>query len=150
MITLGGHFRGPELEKSAIDRLIGRAMRSVADARGDWKEGDAPGVNVVFYVPGSLGDFPDIPELAAGRFSRKQKLLLVEVPVPRALVASGGSVDWVIDALRQACLIAAKVFEQKKAGPFDLAKANAIIDRVAQALSSTANLPSVGSDLPST
>lgn len=70
----------------------------------------------------------------AGRFSRKQKLLLVEVHVPKEQVESGGSVEFIIGALRQACSIAAEVFEQKKAGPFDLTKANAIVDRVRDAL----------------
>jgi hypothetical protein len=102
----------------------------VAQTRADWQPGISPGLNVVFYVPGSLGDFSNVTKIAAGRFSRKQKLLLVEVPVPRDVAESGGSVEFVIDALRQAIVIAAEVFARKGHEPFDPARANAIVDRV--------------------
>jgi hypothetical protein len=138
MISIGAHYRGPELDESPIDRLIRTAATSVKRVRGDGYEShSSPAVNVVFYVPGSLGDFPPLDAPRAGRFSRKQKLLLVEVYVPKEQVASGGSVPFVIDALRKSCAIAAEVFEKKKAGAFDLAKANAIVDRVQEALLKT-------------
>jgi hypothetical protein len=110
------------------------AAKAAAEARGGFTVGLRPAMNVVFYVPGSLGDFPNITKVAAGRFSRKQKLLLVEVPVPRDIAASGGSVEFVIDALHQANAIAADVFARKGPEPFDLAKAEAIVERVKEAL----------------
>jgi hypothetical protein len=91
-------------------------------------------VNVVFYVPGSLSDFPLITKIAAGRFSRKRKLLLVEVPVPRHVAESGGSVEFVIDALHQANAIAADVFERKGVVEFNLKRAEAIVEKVKQGL----------------
>jgi hypothetical protein len=133
MITTGDHFRGPELKDSPIWKLLGATMSAVIAARGDWKEGSSPGVNVVFYVPGSLGDF-DISTIEASRFSRKHKLLLVAVPVPRHLVYGDGLFEFVIDALFQANRIAAETFARKKAGHFDLAQANAIVNEVKNAL----------------
>src|SRR4029450_2297709 len=97
------------------------------------KRGERPGVNVVFYVPGSLGDF-DIPGIQASRFSRKEKLVLVAVPVPQEVAEAGGAVGFVVDALRRANEIAAQVFARKGAEPFDLAGAEALVEKVREAL----------------
>ena len=133
MITTGNHFRGPELENSRIWNLLGATMRAVIAARGECEEGSSPGVNVVFYVPGSLGDF-DIQRIEASRFSRRQKLVLVAVPVPKEVVEVGGSREFVIDALHQANMIAVETFARKKAGQFDLDRAEAIVEKVSQSL----------------
>ena len=134
MISIGAHYRGPELDGSPVDLLIRSAAKALKRLRGDGYEAHSvPAVNVVFYVPGSLGGF-DIPRIEASRFSRKQKLLLVAVPVPGSVAASGGSVDFVLDALHRANAIAAEVFSKKGTEPFDLAKAEAIVEKVKDAL----------------
>jgi hypothetical protein len=134
MIFIGNHFHGPELTGSPIDRLLTSAAKAAVSSRGPFDLGSTPAVNVVFHVPGSLGEAPQAAHPVAGRFSRKQKLLLVEVYVPKEQVATGGSIDFVIDSLRQANAIAADVFARKGTEPFDVAKANAIIDQVSEAL----------------
>jgi hypothetical protein len=134
MISIGIHNNGPELEGSPIDELLGATMRAVSVARGKGYEAHAsPAVNVVFYVPGSLGGF-DIPKIEESRFSRKQKLVLVAVPVPSEVAQAGGSVEFVIDALHKANAIAAEVFARKGKEPFDLAKAEAIVEKVRESL----------------
>ena len=155
MISIGEQYGGAELQGSAIDRRLSRVSLLVSEHRdSEWfgikdiagvdtrprpngpyfEVGSAPAVNIIFHVPGSILDFPARDAPQAGRFSRKQMLLLVNVYVPKEQVASGGSVNFLIDALRQSCAIAAEVFDKKKAGPFDLAKANMIIDRVRDVL----------------
>jgi hypothetical protein len=109
-------------------------MQAASNVRGDWSEGSAPGVNVVFYVPGSVAQYENLTKIEASRFSRKQKLLLVAVPVPKEVAQAGGSIDFVIAALHQANAIAAEVFAKKGSDPFDLAKAEAIVGRVKEAL----------------
>ena len=147
MISIGLHYRGPEIDGSLLDRILSAALRAVAEVCGDFvvpgepppdsdltfEIGSAPAVNVVFYVPGSLGGF-DIPKIAASRFSRKQKLLLVDVPVPEEVARAGGSIEFIVDALYQASAIAAEVFARKGTEPFDLAKARACVVRVRHAL----------------
>jgi hypothetical protein len=134
MISIGAHYRGPELEGSAIDTLIVKATKAAKAGRPtDYEAHRNPAVNVIFYVSGSLGGF-DIPKIEASRFSRKQKLLLVAVPVPEDMAKSGGSVEFVIGALRQAVAIAAEVFAKKNVGAFDLAGAERIIEEVQAAL----------------
>lgn len=134
MISIGGHYNGPELEGSPIDRLIGAAMKAAKSVRGEnYESHSAPAVNVVFYVPGSLGtEGPS--KLEAARFSRKEKLLLVAVPVPKDVAQKGGSVDFVIGALHEANAIAADVFAKKGTEPFDRAKADALVENVKQSL----------------
>ena len=47
---------------------------------------------------------------------------------------NGGSVEFVVDALHKACITAAEVFARKGLHPFDLAKANTIIEKVGNLL----------------
>ena len=138
MISIGGHYNGPELEGSPVDLLIRSAAKAIKQFRGDdYEAHGVPAVNVVFYVPGSLGaEGPT--KIEAARFSRKQKLLLVAVPVPRDVAEAGGSVAFVIGALRQAVAIAAEVFAGKKVGTFDRAGAEALIEKVRAALAAQA------------
>ncbi len=161
MISLGEQYGGPELQVAEIFSVLCRTSQLVAQYRGGemyggkdiagvdesprpdgpyFEVGSAPTLNIIFHVPGSITDFPPLDAPQAGRFSRKQKLLLVNVYVSREQVAAGGSIEFVIDALRKSCAIAADVFEKKKAGPFDLARANAIIGRVKDALLATKDM----------
>ena len=102
--------------------------------------GSAPAVNVIFYVPGSLIGYDDLKKIEPARFSRKQKLLLVAVPVPKDVAESGGSIDFVIDALHKANAIAAEVFAKKGVGAFDLAKAEMLVEKVREALAAQPGL----------
>jgi len=131
MIAIGGYFRGPELEGSRIDKLVSATSMAVREARGDWQEGDVPSVIVLFVVPGSLGEV-NFSGQRTTLFSRKKMLLQIEAAVPEVIVQSADTVsadDFVIDALRQASQTAAEHFTKKKAGTFDLAKAEAIIQK---------------------
>ncbi|HEX2971536.1 MAG TPA: hypothetical protein VHP11_04350 [Tepidisphaeraceae bacterium] len=115
-----------------------RVANAIGEACGEAEEweGTVPGVNVVFYVPGSVMDHVSVTKIEAARFSRKRKLLLVNVPVPKEIVRDWNqSLLFLIDALCKANAIAAEVFGHKKGmEPFDLAKAEAIIDRVKEML----------------
>ncbi len=133
--------------------MLSATSIAVSTARGPWvgaddygpcdpvpesgpyfRDGDAPALNVVFYVPGSILAFDDLKQIEAARYSRKKKLLLVAVPVPRDVAASDGSVEFVIGALRKANAIAAEVFAKKGKEPYDLAKAEWLVDQVEASL----------------
>ena len=137
MISIGCGFGGPGLSQAAIGKLLLAASRLVEEYRGNYAEGSIPEVNVVFYIPGPVANFPPLDAPRAGRFSRKRKLLLVEVYVPRDVAEAGGSVEFVTNSLRRANAIAAEVFARKGTEPFDPARANAIVDRVSEALAAT-------------
>lgn len=157
MIAIGVNYGGPEQHRSRIRTLLSAAMNAVADERGEWVGGDdfgpgaprpstgrffevgsAPAVNVLFYVPGSLLAYSDLTKIEAARFSRKWKLLLVAVPVPKDVAEAGGSAEFVVGALRQAVAIAAEVFAGKKVGTFDRAGAESLIEKVRAALAAQA------------
>lgn len=152
MIAIGEHYRGPELSKAKIGQLLkctNLAMKkatgpivgmdefafcNVESSSGPYIQlGSSPLLNVIFYVPGSLGEF-EIGRIEASRFSRKQKLLLVAVPVPKQEVESGGSVEFVIDALHEANRIAAETFAKKGTESFNLEKAGALVEMVRKSL----------------
>ena len=133
MISMGVYYGGPE--QHPIKTLLTATMKAIISARGEGYESHRlPSVNVVFYVPGSLSDYADLKKVEAARFSRKQKLLLVAVPVPKEEAESGGSVEFVIESLHQANAIAAKTFSHKGNEPFDLARAEAIVEQVKRSL----------------
>jgi hypothetical protein len=153
VISIGINFGGPEQDGSCIQRLLSAAAQAVSKERGPWvgsddfgpcdlrpvagpyfEVGSSPAVNVVFYVPGSLVSYEDLKKIEAARFSRKQKLLLLAVPVPKEEVESGGSVEFVVGALRRANAIAAETFARKGTEPFDLEKAEAIVEKVRESL----------------
>ena len=148
MITIGVNYGGPEQKGAGIFQLFSAVMRAISDERGLWIGGDdfgpgvpepacgkyfrvgsSPALNVVFYVPGSLLAYRDLTRIEPARFSRKQKLLLVAVPVPPEMINSSCALDFVIGALHQANAIAAEVFAKKNVGTFDLAAADAIVEK---------------------
>jgi hypothetical protein len=155
MIVLGEFYGGPEWHESPFEIF----MRTVSDilerytgtfhggtdiAGPDlsprpkgrvFEVGSEPSVNVVFYVAGSIVGSEGIPErIEAARHSRKQKWALVAVPVPSKVAKAGGSIEFVIDALHKANAIAADAFARKGPEPFNLKKADAIVDKAAKAL----------------
>lgn len=126
MISIGANYGGPELDGVLVEKVILSAMSAIDDARGNWTEGSVPTVNVVFHVPGSI--VKAVPaQIEPARLSRKQRLLLVAVPVPPEMINSDKALDFVIDALHKANAIAAEVFAKKNVGTFDLQKADAIV-----------------------
>lgn len=129
MITLGGHYGGPELHNSPIQKLVRAAMNAAIDARRPWVDGSVPSVNVVFYVPGTLTGV-DRDCIQVTRFSRKGKMALVAVPVPKHIAEGGGNVAFIVDSLRKANEIAATEFARKSKELFDLVKAEAIVKEV--------------------
>ena len=155
MIAIGVIFGGPGQSMSRIGVLLGTTMEALARERGPWvgdddfgpgsprptsgrffEEGSTPGINVLFLVPGSIWKHDHVKkDIGAIRFTRKQKMLLINVLVPEEMVRTGGSVEFVIDALHKANAIARDVFSKKHVGPFDFDAAESLVNRVAHALS---------------
>lgn len=135
MITIGGHYSGPELKGSPIQRAISAAMRAAIEARGSYAEGSVPAVNVVFCVPGSLGR-PDWDHGRVAKYSAKSKLVLVQVAVPADVVESEAALDFVIRELHGANALAFESYRQEKM-EFPLADAEQLVGRIRQAAAGT-------------
>jgi hypothetical protein len=132
MITLGAKFGGPE--ETAFMAAYRKVATTIEGLRGgkfeEWG-GVIAGVNVVFYVPGSVIADSGLTVIGPGRFSRKQKLLLVNVPVPKTILQDlEGSISFLIEALHKANAVAANVFSRKGLEPFDFETAEAMVERV--------------------
>ena len=87
MISIGTILRGPEHRASAAYRAIAAVRRAAAYCTGATEFAMGPALNVVFYVPGSLGS-PDWEGSRDAKFSRRRQLLMVQVAVPSSLVDS--------------------------------------------------------------
>lgn len=132
MISIGSVLEGPELRHSSIDEALAKAMEAAVESRDHFELGSAPSVNVVFYVPGSLGR-PDWDLLRSGRFSRKDKLLMVQVAVPEDIVSSDSAVDFVINSLYGANAIALDEFGEKGM-EYPLAEAEELVGKIRERL----------------
>jgi hypothetical protein len=130
MISIGCVYRGPELEGSYTFRVLGALMNAAIDCRGSFEVGKSPGINVVFYVPGSLGA-PDWEGIRDAKFSPKRQYLMVQVAVPEELVNSPGLTDFAIESLRGANAVAFEFFRVRGL-EFPLREAEELVDQITE------------------
>jgi hypothetical protein len=130
-ISVGSVLGGPEQVDTPIQLAIRAVSNAVFDICGD--EG-APGVNVVFYAPGSL-IAPDFDYPRTGKFSKREQLLMVQVPLNREIVEASQPqiVQSLLDGLQAANAVAFDFFSTKGID-FPLADAESIVARAAEAL----------------
>ena len=112
MITIGAVFKGPELKDGPACQVICRLLQAAVRLRGSFVIGSAPAISVVYHVPGSLGK-PDFDEMQDARFSRKQQLLMIEVPVPENELNSDSLGSYLVDQLHGANAIAFHYFHDR-------------------------------------
>lgn len=113
MISIGGVYKGPELKGSPINLALMNAARILNAARGSLRLGEAPIVNAVFVVSGSLGR-PAFEGLEFGEFSEKDMAVVVQIAVPEALV-QGEEGQFIVGALRGANAMAFEFFRRRDA-----------------------------------
>jgi hypothetical protein len=132
MISIGNVYKGPEHQKSQSRKLLNNILNIVYSIKAEYYEGITPEANVVFFVPGSLGT-PSWTGLRDGTFSRKKKLLMIQVAVPKELVDSPKLEAFALDSLRKANELALRVYH-KKGFEYPLTQANELVDKVEQRL----------------
>ena len=133
MISIGIRLKGPELRKSPIDQALTAALNAAIEARGEFRVGDEPSVNVVFLVPGSLGA-PEFDYLREGKFSAKDRLLLVEAPLPTKAMNCEAITSFIVDALHGANAVAFDFFRRRGKEQFPLEKAEALVKHIQRLL----------------
>ena len=111
MIYLGRVYGGPEICGSSVDKAISGLVQLL----GPQSEGRPGSLDVVVHVPGS--EFkPDFEGVRSGRFSKKERMLMVQIGLPQNLV-SADSVEVqlsILGALRQAVRLGRARFEKAK------------------------------------
>jgi hypothetical protein len=107
MIYISSILGGPELTHSGVSSAIARLFRS----RGPGEEGDFGSLDVVFHVAGSLLQ-PEFSGVRTGRFSRKERMLQVQIAVPPEVVVSEDPYPFLAARVLDAVRLAAPVFSK--------------------------------------
>ena len=118
MIYVGAVLGGPELgESSHFMRSIrgihfpspGKAWYDPTDY-GDRRDPRPVGsLDIVFHVPGSVLK-PEHEGLRTGRFSRKERMLQVQIAVPGELMESLALTGFLVQSIREAIVLAERRF----------------------------------------
>jgi hypothetical protein len=127
VIYIGEILGGPELTHSPISRAIAKLSRS----RGPGGEGPFGSLDIVFHVAGSLLQ-PEFTGVRTGRFSRKERMLQVQIAVPREVVASDDAYPFLAARVLEAVQVAGPIV--RKAGiPYPEQEYTAIAERMVRA-----------------
>jgi hypothetical protein len=127
MIYIGRIYGGPELSGTPVDQAIAKLVRS----RGDGKAtalGDFGSLDIVFHVAGSILQ-PEHTGVRTGRFSKRERMLQVQVAVPADVVASPDPYAFVASGVLEAVKAGAPIFA--KAGiPYPLEEYVAVTEQM--------------------
>lgn len=130
MITTGLCLGGPEQQEWGVAQAWGCLERGIEKYAGEpkrWRN-RVPGVNVIYFVPGSVMTHESVTILKAVRFSRKSKLLIVNAPIqPDSARDYHQSLSIMISAVRESIDLAKDAFARKGAEPFDVTRASEIL-----------------------
>jgi hypothetical protein len=105
MIYIGEILGGPELRDAPISRAIEKLYR----LRGSVGKGACGSLDLVFHVAGSLRE-PEFSGVRTGRFSRKERVLQVQIAVPKEIVGAEDPYPFLAAAVLDAVRVAAPVF----------------------------------------
>ena len=105
-ISIGAVFGGGEVSGTPIDR----ALRGLSFPPDD----SLPfSLNVVFHVPGSIVGGPEYVGVRTGKFSRKERMLMVQVAVPKEIIQSEDVRAFLFNSVCEAVLTAAPFLQRK-------------------------------------
>jgi hypothetical protein len=109
MISIGAVLGGGELAQSQIKRAISDITAFFSGA----EDGDFGSLNIVFHVPGSLVK-PDYVGVRTARFSKKQKMLMIQVAVPEELKELSDQMEFLLNSVRLGVKLARPVFARAR------------------------------------
>jgi hypothetical protein len=131
-LHLGAILGGPELEQMAF-RTIVRTFAIAKDACQDELVSAADGeLDVVHQYPGTLFQ-PEFKGIRTGSFSRKQKMLQIQVEVPSKVIGSEKFGEFYLDSLEKVVRLGKQYFD-KKGIPFSLETHLALVQHLRTAL----------------
>jgi hypothetical protein len=99
---------GPELRGSRVDEALAKLSRSVRGGKAETL-GDFGSLDIVFHVAGSLLQ-PEHIGVRTGRFSKRKRMVQVQIAVPAEVVASSDPYPFVARGLLEAVKAAGAVF----------------------------------------
>lgn len=104
---------GPELSGAPVDTIITRlamAAHAYQEAHEIASEG---GLDIVYHVPGSILQ-PEFEGLRTGKFSNKEKMLMVQIAVPALFDSRHHLEKFLVESLREAIQLAKPVFKSTR------------------------------------
>lgn len=107
MICISEILGGPELSHSRVATAIAKLFQ----LSGSREEGDFGSLDIVFHVAGSLGQ-PEFSGIRTGRFSRKERMLQVQIAVPADVVESDDPYPFLAARMLDAVRVASPVFSK--------------------------------------
>lgn len=119
---------GPDAEHSPMEHAASRIGLAIQARRGTSSIGSEASLNVVFHLPGNLSAV-DFNGLRSGTFSRKKKLLMIQVAVPEEELEAEDPEHFIFWAMREAVAMAAPAFKKAKI-PFSADDHLALVDAV--------------------
>ncbi len=132
MLFIGSVKGGPEVRNTCVGRLITQLMQVASEERGEFALGSVSALNVVFHVPGSVLSNVGYEGLRDGIFSRRQKLLMIQVAVPHEVAATDSGTQarqFLLWALEEANRLAATYLKKKRI-EYSQPKFLALVDRI--------------------
>ena len=117
MLTVGTVQGGPEVEHTPFCKFIMKLMDAADRTQTGFPFGSLMALNLVFHIPGSILSDLGYEGLRHAKFSRSQKMLMIQVAVPKEIAASHDMQTirkYVLDCLREANSIAAAFLEKKR------------------------------------
>mgnify|MGYP000443689580 CR=1 FL=1 len=130
-IVLGAVLGGPEIRESAVYTAMHK-ISDMADKLGSINDDSVTGINYVLHIAGSIFK-PDYEGVRDARFSKKRKLLMIQMAVPEKLVSSDTVGPFLCEMMRQGVVEATPIFEKAKL-PFDPDKFSEFIDDIEREL----------------
>jgi hypothetical protein len=131
-LDLGAIFGGPEAEGSPV-WVIGGRLYKVKEAHHDKLIPKGEGeLDIVYQYPGSLLR-PEFAGLRTGTFSRKRKILQIQIAVPADKMEPDVFGQFYVDALEKAVKLGKKYFD-KKGIPFSEDKHLALVNKLREAV----------------
>jgi len=131
-IHLGSIYGGPEMEGSATEATA-RALVRVRQAWHDKLIPDDDGeLDVVYQYHGSILQ-PAFTGIRTGTFSRRLKMLQIQIAVPREIMQSDEFGIFYVDSLEAAVRVGKAYFDKRKI-PFSLHDHLALVQKLRDSL----------------
>jgi hypothetical protein len=110
---IGSVLGGPEVSGTPVDTIITRLARASHAYQQAHEIASEGGLDIVYHVPGSMMQ-PEFEGLRTGKFSKKEKMLMVQISVPTLFESEQHLERFLVEALREAIQLAKPIFKSTK------------------------------------
>ena len=112
-LYIGSVLGGPEVAGTQVAELINRLARASHAYQEAHEMSSEGSLDIAYHVAGSLVR-PQFEGLRTGKFSKREKTLMVQIAVPILFESDIHLAHFLVDALREAIDLAAPVFKSTK------------------------------------